>query len=200
MLRVKGLTRLGLGPFDFEVADGECLAVTGPSGAGKSVLLRAIADLDVNGGRVFTGQMAREDVSGPEWRRAVALLPAESGWWGDLVAAHFGDVGVVAPMLPQVGLDPGALGWQVARLSTGERHRLALLRALEPGPEVLLLDEPTTMLDTATTEQVEALLKTRMAAGLSIVMVTHDVDQPTRIAARVMRLADGRLCDAGGGA
>lgn len=200
MLRVEALTRLGLGPFDFEVADGDCLAITGPSGAGKSVLLRAIADLDPNEGRLRTARLERNAVPAPEWRRAVALLPAESGWWADNVATHFHDATAVVPLLEQVGLDRGAIGWQVARLSTGERHRLALLRALEQDPDVLLLDEPTTMLDTGTTELVEALLKARMARGLSIVMVTHDPAQPRRIAQRVMWLQGGCLKESTGGA
>jgi len=195
MLRVEALTRLGLGPFDFEVADGACLAITGPSGAGKSVLLRAIADLDPNEGQVRSGQFVRDEIPAPEWRRAVALLPAESGWWGDNVATHFRDAGALAPLLEQIGMAREATDWQVARLSTGERHRLALLRALEQGPEVLLLDEPTTMLDEGTTGRVEALLKARMAEGMSIVMVTHDPDQPARMGARALWLENGRLSD-----
>ncbi|PCH73980.1 MAG: ATP-binding protein [Rhodobacteraceae bacterium] len=199
MLKVEGLTRLGLGPFDFTVADGECLAITGPSGAGKSVLLRAIADLDPNEGQIATAGMQREAVAAPDWRRAVALLPAESGWWADGVATHFQDARAVRPMLARVGLDQQALDWQVARLSTGERHRLALLRALEQQPQVLLLDEPTTMLDAGTTGMVEDLLKERMDRGLSIVMVTHDAEQPERIASRVMWLENGRLNARAGG-
>ena len=199
MLRVEGLTRLGFGPFDFEVADGACLAITGPSGAGKSVLLRAIADLDPNAGRVCTAHLIRDAVPAPEWRRAVALLPAESGWWAESVAAHFRDPQAMAPLLEQVGLAREAATWQVARLSTGERHRLALLRALEQEPEVLLLDEPTTMLDAGTTELVEALLKERMARGMTILMVTHDPDQPERIAQQVMWLENGRLTGGTGG-
>lgn len=195
MLRIRALTRLSMGPFDFEVADGVCLAITGPSGAGKSVLLRAIADLDPNDGFACTAHLERESVPAPKWRSAVALLPAESGWWADDVAAHFRDPKAIVPLLELVGLDPAAIGWQVARLSTGERHRLALLRALEQGPEVLLLDEPTTMLDSGTTRLVEALLKARMACGLSIVMVTHDPGQPERIAERVMWLKNGRLSE-----
>lgn len=193
MLRVEALTRLQLGPFDFIVADGACLAITGPSGAGKSVLLRAIADLDPNDGHVATARMARHLVSGPTWRGGVVLLPAESGWWGDTVAQHFRAVDTMGPLLDQVGLSAAALSWDVARLSTGERHRLALLRALELCPEVLLLDEPTTMLDKTTTILVETLLKQRMVAGLSIVLVTHDTDQPGRIADSVMQLKAGQL-------
>lgn len=75
MLKVEALTRLGTGPFYFEVADGDCLAITGPSGAGKSVLLRALADLDPNQGRVSTRHLQRDKVAAPVWRQAVALLP-----------------------------------------------------------------------------------------------------------------------------
>lgn len=193
MLRIEALTRLGLGPFDFEVKGGSCLAIIGPSGAGKSVLLRAIADLDPNKGEVRTKTLVRSEVPAPLWRRAVALVPAESGWWGDTVASHFRDPKGQRAMLGLVGLSGEAMNWQVARLSTGERHRLALLRALEQQPEVLLLDEPTTMLDSATTGLVEGLLKARMALGLTIVMVTHDPNQPARIAQRILRLTDGKL-------
>jgi len=193
MLRVRGLTRLALGPVDLEVADGDCLAITGPSGAGKSVLLRAIADLDPNEGTVSCTSCARDAVTGPDWRGRVALLPAESGWWGDAVAMHFRNPGGQRNLLGQVGMPAEAMGWDVARLSTGERHRLALMRALERGPEVLLLDEPTTMLDSGTTLLVEAMLRARMAQGLSILMVTHEAEQPVRMGARALWLEGGRL-------
>ncbi len=197
MLRVEGLARLGVGPVDVEVPDGGCVAITGASGVGKSVLLRAIADLDPNQGRARTGTIDREAVPAPVWRRHVALLPGESGWWADDVAAHFRDPDGVRVLLPLVGLPGAAMGWEVARLSSGERHRLALLRALETGPEVLLLDEPTAMLDRDATEQVEVLLKARMGDGLSILLVTHDRDQPGRLAQAVLRLEGGRLIPQG---
>ena len=197
MLEVKGLSRLALGPVDIEIADGDCLAITGPSGAGKSVLLRAIVDLDPNEGVVRCTSCAREAVLAPVWRAKVALLPAESGWWGDSVAMHFRDPDSQRDLLDQVGMPGEAMEWDVARLSTGERHRLALMRALERAPEVLLLDEPTTMLDTGTTLLVEAMLRARMALGLSILMVTHEAEQPERMGARALWLEDGRLSEAG---
>ncbi|MFT7593507.1 MAG: ABC-type iron transport system FetAB ATPase subunit [Paracoccaceae bacterium] len=197
MLQVKGLSRLTLGPVDLEVADGDCLAITGPSGTGKSVLLRAIADLDPNEGTVSCASCARDAVTGPDWRGRVALLPAESGWWGDAVAGHFRDPEGQRDLLDQVGMPSEAMGWDVARLSTGERHRLALMRALERVPEVLLLDEPTTMLDSGTTLLVEAMLRARMAQGLSILMVTHEAEQPVRMGARALWLEGGQLRDVG---
>jgi ABC-type lipoprotein export system ATPase subunit len=81
----------------------------------------------------------------------------------------------------------------VARLSTGERQRLALLRALGPENRVLLLDEPTSGLDSDSTELVEALLRRRMANGTAILLVTHDPKQAQRMASHHYELEDGRL-------
>ena len=88
MLSVTDLTRLELGPLSFSVEAGECLALRGPSGAGKSLLLRAIADLDPNEGRVSLDGESREDMPAPDWRRRVAYLAAEAGWWADTVATE----------------------------------------------------------------------------------------------------------------
>lgn len=191
MLEVDDLARPGLGPISFTVAAGECLAVTGPSGAGKSLLLRAIADLDPNEGRVTLGEVDRASCAAPDWRRRVALVPAEAGWWADRVAEHFTGP-PDASALDAVGLPAEAANWEVARLSTGERQRLALLRALAREPKALLLDEPTSGLDADATARVEALLREHMAAGVPIVMVTHDSAQAARLATRGLRIEGGQ--------
>ena len=191
MLKVTGLTRLMIGPVSFSVGDGECVAITGPSGTGKSVLLRAIADLDPNAGVMQAGDMVRADVAATDWRKRVAMLPAQSGWWLDHVAAHFRAPDEMRKRLPSVGLPETAMDWEVARLSTGEKHRLALLRCLEGAPSVLLLDEPTAALDHDTTLQIEALLKQQLAKGGSILIVTHDAAQVRRLADRVLHLEGG---------
>ena len=84
----------------------------------------------------------------------------------------------------------------VARLSTGEKQRLALIRAFVLSPPVLLLDEPTGPLDPASVERVEALLRERLAAGLILLMVTHDPAQAGRLGARHLRMEEGRLAPA----
>jgi len=193
MLKVKSLTRLMIGPVSFYVGDGECVAVTGPSGTGKSVLLRAIVDLDPNEGTVQAGDMTRADVPAPDWRKTVAMLPAESGWWLDHVAPHFQAPDKIRKQLPLVALPETAMGWEVARLSTGEKHRLALLRCLEAGPKVLLLDEPTAALDHDTTLKIETLLKQQLDQGTAILIVTHDATQAKRLAHRILRLENGQL-------
>ena len=89
MLTVTGLTRPGLEPVSFELATHQCFAVYGPSGAGKSLLLRAIADLDVNEGTVMLDGQVRETMAAPDWRAQVTYVPAEPGWWADTVSSHF---------------------------------------------------------------------------------------------------------------
>ncbi|WP_428548519.1 ABC transporter ATP-binding protein [Profundibacter sp.] len=193
LLKVRALTRLMIGPVSFGVGAGECVAITGPSGTGKSVLLRAIVDLDPNDGQVQAGDVIRADVPAPDWRKTVAMLPAESGWWLDHVAPHFQAPDKIRGQLPLVGLPETAMEWEVARLSTGEKHRLALLRCLEGNPKVLLLDEPTAALDHNTTLQIEALLKQQLDKGTAILIVTHDAAQAKRLAHRILHLEDGQL-------
>jgi len=193
VLTISGLRRPGIEPVDLSVSKGECVAVSGPSGAGKSLLLRAIADLDPNQGEVRLNGAAREAIPAPEWRRQVIYVAPESGWWAAGVGAHFADRSGAADLLSELALPPDALTWPVARLSTGERQRLALARALELEPRALLLDEPTSGLDPEAASKVEDLLRRRLAQGAVIVLVTHDRDQAKRIAVRRLRMEHGRL-------
>ena len=127
----------------------------GPSGAGKTLLLRAVADLDPNEGRVTLDGRDRSTMSGPEWRRLVGYVPAEPGWWADTVGEHFGEWTAALAFLRDLGFREEAKAWPITRLSTGERQRLALVRALIMRPRVLLLDEPTAALDVASVAAVE---------------------------------------------
>lgn len=196
MLAVRGLSRPGLGPVDFDLAAGECLAVMGPSGGGKTLLLRALADLDPNHGEVRLDGAERRAMPAPRWRRRVMYLAAEPGWWADRVAEHFTDSEKAAALIERLGLPARALGWSVARLSTGERQRLALARVLVLEPEVLLLDEPTAALDPAARKRVEALLRERLAAGTAMLLTTHDLRQARRLAKRCLKVADGNVREA----
>ena len=183
-----------VGPVDLSLAQGECIAILGPSGSGKSLLLRAVADLDPNSGDVLLNGRSRNDMPAYQWRRLVSLVPAESGWWADRVAEHFKAKPDMSEMLKDVGL-PDALGWQVSRLSSGERQRLALVRALQGGPQALLLDEPTAALDEASTLKVEEIMQRQLERGVIIVLVTHDPEQAGRLANKRITLKDGRIID-----
>jgi ABC-type iron transport system FetAB ATPase subunit len=190
-LRLRGLTARGLAPLDFELAAGECVAVMGPSGSGKSLLLRAIADLDPNEGAAMLDGEDRAAMTGPDWRRRIGYLAAVPGWWADRVGAHFTDRGAALPLIETLGFEAATFDWPVARLSTGEGQRLALVRLLVGAPKVLLLDEPTAAVDETSRDAVEGLLKQRMAAGVPILIVTHDSDQARRLAKRTLKIDDG---------
>ena len=191
-LRLSGFRCRLLRPIDLELAPGQCLALSGPSGSGKSLLLRAIADLDRhNGGLSLNGQDHRQ-MSGPEWRRRVALLPAETHWWAERVGEHFSDVDT--ELLRELGFEADALEWEVSRLSSGERQRLGLARLLAGEPEFLLLDEPSANLDSANTERLEACVaayRERRPAG--VLWVSHDPEQRRRVASRGLLIDDGKL-------
>ena len=165
------------------VAPGEIVCISGDSGSGKTRLLRAIADLEPHQGEVCLGDERRAALAAHCWRRWVMLVPAESSWWADTVAAHFLDP--VPGSLDAFGFDSGVLDWEVGRLSSGEKQRLAVLRALSHAPRALLLDEPTANLDPALAQQVEAWLQRYCRReGIPVLWVAHDREQIARVADR----------------
>lgn len=194
-LLVKQLRSPFAGPFELNLDAGACAAITGPSGSGKSLFLRMIADLDPNEGEVWINGRARAAMAAPEWRRQATYVSAESGWWADKVIDHFAAVrrAEAADMSARLGLRADILDAPVAQLSTGEKQRLSLIRALLPNPPVLLLDEPTGPLDEESVAKVEALLRERLGAGISILLVTHDPSQAERLGGQHYRMAAGRL-------
>jgi putative ABC transport system ATP-binding protein len=201
-LLLRDVSILHVGPVDFEVPAGECAVVFGASGSGKSLLLRAIADLSPHDGQVRLDDIEQQSVSGPQWRKRVGYLPAESGWWGPLVSDHFpSDRDVVSEdvvsedvAFEAVGLSPDAMGWEIARLSTGERQRLSLLRLLAGQPDALLLDEPTANLDHEGTRQVESLVERyRVEHGAPVLWVAHDPAQAKRLSSLHFRIEAGRV-------
>ena len=181
MLRVEHLQVGDLPPLTFEVADGECLAVEGPSGAGKSRLLRAIADLEPAHGQVFLDGAERNEMPAPQWRTHVRYCGAEPAWWTDTARPLFPTAARVDRLLGSVALDATVLDRPIAVLSTGERQRLALVRALIDEPKVLLLDEPTTALDPQAAALVEELIRFHVLSGRSAVLVSHDRGQIERV-------------------
>jgi UDP-glucose/iron transport system ATP-binding protein len=193
MLHVRSLTRPGLEPLDFDLVDGEALAVLGPSGSGKTLLLRAIADLDPNEGQVSLDDASRESMPAPAWRRQVTYLPAEPGWWSDRVADHFPEPEVARALFPPLMLPATMMERPVMELSTGERHRIALARVLVQSPKVMLLDEPTSGLDQGSTRAVEALLRARIGAGAALIFTTHDEELAKRLGDRQMHVRKGRV-------
>jgi ABC-type Fe3+/spermidine/putrescine transport system ATPase subunit len=194
-----------LGPVSLAVAPGEGVALVGPSGAGKTTLLRAVAGLArPRAGAVHVGG---RDVTAlpPERRDAVYLhqTPVLFPHLDVLANARFpldvrgvaraeGDARARAALgaLRLAGLERRP----AHALSGGQRQRVALARAVAARPALLLLDEPLAALDPALRDEVrDAVAAARAESGAAMLLVTHDLDDATALAARVAVLLDGRL-------
>jgi ABC-type methionine transport system ATPase subunit len=183
------------------VEAGEIVSIIGPSGAGKSTLLRAINRLvEPTAGEVLLDGVPTREMSPLRLRRRVGMvfqLPAlfgetveEAILYGARLAGKRADAGEVLEM---VGLEPSLAGRDPQSLSVGQQQRVSIARALALGPEVLLMDEPTSALDQAARQRVEDLIRDlKERLGLTIVVVSHALDQVERIADRVVLLLDGR--------
>lgn len=182
-----------LGPLNLVLGPGRtCLR--GPSGSGKTLLLRAIADLDPHQGEVCLDDTPRSHLPAPQWRRWVLYLPAESHWWRERVGDHF--PAPVPALLEALGFGAEVLNWEVSRLSSGERQRLALARGLALGPAMLLLDEPTANLDADNRRRVEDLIVRFMDDnGAGALWVSHDPEQRQRMGTRQYRIQEGALVE-----
>ncbi len=183
-----------------QIPAGVCTALTGPSGAGKTTLLRLLNRLDEpDAGRVCLDGRALPDLDVLTLRRRVALVAQAPVLLTAKVLDELraGQPGLgedqAAGLLEQVSLPVAMLGSGTAGLSGGEAQRLCLARALAASPQVLLLDEPTSALDSVSADAVEHIVKSFLADGGSVVLVSHDPGQTSRIASQALALHDGHL-------
>jgi len=191
-----------------DVASGETVAVVGPSGAGKSSLLRLLDRLDEpTEGTVRLDGVDYRTLAPEQLRKRVGLVPQspalrtgtvrENVTIGPRLRGETVSEERLADLLDAVGL-AGYADRDASELSGGEAQRVAIARTVINDPEVLLLDEPTSSLDSAAEAEVERLLADLLASGeRTVVLVTHDERQAERLADRVARLRDGRIVDVG---
>jgi len=189
-----------LEPVSLSIATGEVVCISGASGSGKTRLLRAVADLEPHGGDCLLGDIRQSETPAHRWRRQVMMVPAESQWWHETVGEHFDAEaeaeagGAPADALQALDLPDEAMTWSIDRLSSGEKQRLALIRALVREPRALLLDEPTANLDAESIRRVERwLLEIIQHRELPTLWVAHDAEQIRRVSNRQFRIRDGRL-------
>jgi putative ABC transport system ATP-binding protein len=195
-----------------EIAPGEAVAVMGPSGSGKSTLLNLIAGLDRTTNGTITVAGRRIDRLGETAvarcrRREIGMIFQFFNLLDDLTVAD----NVLLPaqlagmprskararvreLLAALHIESHRDAYP-GRLSGGERQRVAIARALVNRPMVLLADEPTGALDTATGEEIGQLLLELNRSGQTLVMVTHNPELASRYTHRAVQMVDGRIDD-----
>ncbi len=192
----------------FRLDPGDVVSLTGPSGGGKSTLLNLIGALDrPDAGSIVVGGERLEELADPsEYRAATVGFVFQFHHLIPTLNAH---ENVQLPMMGRgIGreereararelLEDCAIAHRAkaspSTLSGGERQRVAIARALANGPPLLLADEPTGALDSATGAQIiELLLSLRSRRGMTILLVTNDADV-AGLADRTLRIRDGRV-------
>jgi putative ABC transport system ATP-binding protein len=191
-----------------EVGAGEFVAIMGPSGCGKSTLLNILGFLDAPSGGSY--RLLGEEVAGLSERARTRLRRAHIGFVfqsfnlvDELTVEENVAIGLlyrsgaaaakrrIGAALEQVGIAHRARH-RPQQLSGGQQQRVAIARALVAEPKLILADEPTGNLDSANGEQVMGLLKDAVAAGTTVVMVTHSPLHAAE-AQRTVRMLDGRV-------
>lgn len=182
-----------LKPLNLEVKE-EFICLSGPSGAGKSLLLRAIADLILHKGEAYLDGQKCSDINPVQWRKWVGFLPAESAWWADKVGDHFSKK--ECAYLTLLNLPEDCFNWDIARCSTGEKQRLAIVRLLLQRPKVLLLDEPTASLDPDSVTAVESLIKHYANEfQVPVIWVSHNKSQIKRLKNREFKINGNEIME-----
>jgi putative ABC transport system ATP-binding protein len=226
-IETRGLSRqYRVGPAEIRALDsvnlrvdkGQFVAVLGVSGSGKSTLLHLLGGLDTpNAGSVWVEDRDLAALTRHQrtlYRRTMVGFIFQSYYLvGSLTALE--NVALALTFQGVYGADQARLAAEaIARvglaararhrpneLSGGEQQRVAIARAIVHRPRLLLADEPTGNLDRATATEVMGLIdEIHRETGTTVVMVSHDEEMASRVADRLLRLRDGRLESAGGGA
>jgi putative ABC transport system ATP-binding protein len=188
----------------FEVGQGDVVAIVGDSGSGKSTLLRCINRLtEPSKGSIFVDGSEIRTLSPPELRRQLSMVfqfPAvfpgsvkQNVQYGLELMGGKSEERVLRA-IEDVGLDVTFLKRNAEKLSGGELQRVCLARSLAVGPKALLLDEPTSSLDSKAARKIEQTVRElKENRGLAILWVTHDIEQAKRMAPKAVMLGRGRV-------
>jgi len=195
----------------FDIQHGEFVAIMGPSGSGKSTLMNLIGALDVptSGemriGGVDVTTLSRDELAGLRNHtigfvfQQFNLLARTTALDNVKLPLTYAEPRPADPeaiarrCLEQVGLAE-RMDHVPSRLSGGQQQRVAIARALVNNPSLILADEPTGALDTATSLEILNLFKSLNRQGMTIIMVTHELDVAAH-AKRLLRVRDGRLVE-----
>lgn len=183
----------------FSVSEGDFLAIIGPNGAGKTVLFRALMDLIFYDGEIkwrpnvkigYVPQKLMEHAELPLTVKEFFILKSKNLFFKDKQIANS-----IVHELKSVNIDVNILNRQLINLSRGELQRVLISWAILGHPQVLLFDEPTAGIDIAGEESVYNMLhKLQDERGITILMISHDLNIVYRYANNVLCLNKERLC------
>lgn len=201
---------------NLRVRQGEVLAIVGGSGSGKSTLMRILALLQTPSAgsvAVYGAEVSdMESSAANALRRKLGVMFQQGALFGDLTVLenvcvplqeHTGlSQGLIEQLamlkLSLAGLQPDAASLYPSQLSGGMRKRAAVARGIALDPAILFLDEPSSGLDPISADAMDELvLQLNTTLGLTVILVTHDMDSLWRVADRIILLADGRVAAEG---
>ncbi len=194
----------------FDVDQGEFLSIVGPNGAGKTTLLRCVMGVL----RGWTGSVRVEGRPAKSWRRRhlarlLSYVPQSDGKWFPFTGRELvlmgrypylspftrpgrRDLEVVEEILRRTGTAALA-DRDIRTLSGGERQKILIAGALAQEAKAILLDEPTTFLDPHHTDEILGILSGLNGSGITVVMVTHDINNAAAVSGRILALVEGRI-------
>ncbi|MBD9503277.1 glutamine ABC transporter ATP-binding protein GlnQ [Pseudomonas sp. PDM17] len=198
---------------NLKIGSGEVVVIIGPSGSGKSTLLRCINKLEViTDGQLFVDGMEVNDPKVDERliRQEAGMVFQQFHLFPQMTALEnvaFGPIRVrgakkadaealARTLLAKVGLSERA-GHYPSELSGGQQQRVAIARALAVKPKLMLFDEPTSALDPELRHEVLQVMKDLAEEGMTMVIVTHEIDFARKVASRLIFIDQGRITEDG---
>lgn len=189
---------------DIDIEKGDYISIVGPSGSGKSTFLKLAASLiSPTEGSIYFYNKPYNDINPIELRRKVSYCFQNPYLFGNTVMDDLcfpfnirnmkADMHKIDTLLERFKLNSELKDKTVLNLSGGEKQRIALIRSLLFSPEVLLLDEVTSALDTENTSIVEELIKELNQEGTTILWVTHNAEQSRKNANKILTIKDGAI-------
>lgn len=210
-------TQTALAPTDLDIVEGSSVGIIGESGSGKSTLVKLLLGLDrptagtvsIDGREVDaaasarslhwlrrrTGLVFQDPYASLDPRMTAAQIIGEPLWALQIEEDH---AARIREVLDQVGLDPEMADRYPHEFSGGQRQRIALARAIVHRPGILVGDEPLSALDVTVRAQIlDLLIELRRTAGLTLVMVSHDIGVVQNLSDTVFVMKDGRIVERG---
>ena len=200
----KSNNNLILNGINLDVYKGDCISVIGPSGGGKSTLLKIISDLiTISEGYIKYKDKYYDEYDPLELRRCISYCVQLPYLFGNTVFDNLSFPFLIRgekineyriiELLNKFNLSSDYLKKDVKSLSGGEKQRISIIRSLVYTPEVLLLDEATSALDKENAENVERVIEELNKEGVTVIWITHNVEQSERIFNKRITIKSGNI-------